>query len=272
MPDPVTDPGTAPGNQPPGQSDWRPEEFRSEKSLESFKATDGETLVPVPKGLVKSFVEAQKMIGGSVRIPKDDAPPEEWEKFYSKVGRPESPDKYEIAKPNLPEGMAWDEDLVKSMSATAHKLGLTKKQLNGLLESYNGHQAEKFNKFSLDVDKERNETLAALEKDWGPNLKKNVAMAAGVVLRYGGVDLQAALDKAGMGNNPALVRALAKIGYALGEDHFIASDTPGSTQSAMEQIKAIQNDPKHPFWNEGPGHKEAVELWTKLHKQAYGQI
>jgi len=60
-----------------------PTELQSEKSLQSFKDLPA---------LAKSYVEAQKMIGGSIRLPKPDAPPEEREKvigdIYTKLGRP----------------------------------------------------------------------------------------------------------------------------------------------------------------------------------------
>src|SRR2546426_8039777 len=82
------------GNQVP---DWRAgsgiaadDPIWKEKSLETVK--------DVPS-LVKGFVEAQKMIGGSIRLPNDKMKPEEaekaWGDIFTKLGRPENADKYD---------------------------------------------------------------------------------------------------------------------------------------------------------------------------------
>src|SRR5207245_11223293 len=82
------------GNQ---SQDWRAsagiaadDPIGKEKSLETVK--------DVPS-LVKGFVEAQKMIGGSIRLPNDKMKPEEaekaWGDIYAKLGRPENADKYD---------------------------------------------------------------------------------------------------------------------------------------------------------------------------------
>jgi len=101
-----------------GAQDWRtslPEELRTEKSLEKYKS--------VPE-VAKAYVEASKLMGNAVHMPKADATQEEFDKFYARLGRPESPDKYELKRPENPAGGQWDEGLEKEFRTAAHASGL----------------------------------------------------------------------------------------------------------------------------------------------------
>ena len=63
------------------QTNWRdsiPEDLRDDASLKDI--TD-------PGVLAKNYVHAQKMLGTSVRIPGEDAGPEDLEAFYSKLDK-----------------------------------------------------------------------------------------------------------------------------------------------------------------------------------------
>ena len=64
-------------------SNWRDslaEDLRSEPSLKDFKDINS---------LAKSHVSAQKMLGGSIRIPGEDASDEARQEFYSKLSNVE---------------------------------------------------------------------------------------------------------------------------------------------------------------------------------------
>jgi hypothetical protein len=83
-------------------TNWKaslPEDLRKEKSLEAIQDVSS---------LAKSYVDAEKIVGGSIRIPKEGADQKEWDAFYSKLGRPESPEKYEVKRPMLKDGVSWD--------------------------------------------------------------------------------------------------------------------------------------------------------------------
>lgn len=90
-----------------------------------------------PDDLWKLTDNAQSLIGKRpAGIPTKDAAPEEWEKFYTALGRPDAPDKYEIQTTvELPEGA----DLSKyeaNAKQIAHKLGLSNEKANQLWNDY----------------------------------------------------------------------------------------------------------------------------------------
>jgi hypothetical protein len=75
--------------------------------------------------------------------PAADAPPEHWKAYREAHGLPETPDGYQLTKP---EGLAselWAEPKVKEFAAVAHSLDLKPDQLAGVLDWYHkGLQSE----------------------------------------------------------------------------------------------------------------------------------
>lgn len=91
-----------------------------------------------PDDLWKLTDNAQSLIGKRpAGIPTSGAPQEEWEKFYTALGRPESPDAYELKTEveGLPEGFdaAPYEGKAK---AFFHKLGLSPEKANQAWNDY----------------------------------------------------------------------------------------------------------------------------------------
>ena len=263
---PVPDPGITPAPE----QDWRtllPENIRAEKSFESIKGKDWTEAGPKLAG---QYLEAQKYNVGALRMPKPDAPAEEWEKFYTKLGRPEAADKYEITKGTLPEGMGWDEEFFGGFRSAAHQAGLTSRQAQQMTDWYTRQM--------WDTDKKNigaaQETLKALEGEWGGAYKRNIALSQRAAAEYGGPEMVDFLEKSGLGNNPVMVKFFARVGHELLEDQLIGEggDMVGS-EGAKAEITKILGDTKHPYFNRAhPEHEAAMKKMTGLYQVAYGTI
>lgn len=99
------------------------EDLRNEPSLKDFKDVNG---------LAKSYINISKMIGRS-DIPNDKSTKEDWNKFYTKLGRPESYDKYNIEN-NYAE---YDNNFLDGIKQVCFENGITNKQFNNILNKYN---------------------------------------------------------------------------------------------------------------------------------------
>lgn len=243
-----------------GQVDWSthiPKELAGEKVWEPLK---GKPLGDVLKG----YHEAQKMIGSTIRVPKEDAKPEEWEAFYTKLGRPEKPEKYDL---KAEDGNRIDKTVLDAFRQIAHENGLTTKQAQAMLDTMNDIDGIK----AREAEKTLANDLAALKEEWGGAFDRKIVLAQRAVKEFAGPDMVKMLNDSGLGNHPAMIRFMAAIGDYLAEDGTISGDVrgSGSKEDALAKIKAINNDMKHPYWNEGPGHKEAVEDMKRLSKIAY---
>jgi len=250
-----------------GQADWRsglPEDLKTEKSLESFKDVGG---------LAKSYVEGQKLIGGSVRVPKDDATPEDWAKFHSKMGRPDDVAGYGFVKPEMPEGVEWDEGLVDWFGKTAHDAGLSKAQAGKLVQAWNDNQFSQ----AHEAQKTMKQELGALQESWGDQFDGRVELGLRGIERLLPAEevtqLKALMDSSGIGNHPLMLKYAYQVGKLMKEDGYIVSSSSGGVlgaESAKAEIAAINEDQKHAHWNpDMPGHAEAVERMANLFKTAF---
>lgn len=246
--------------------DWKaslPEEIRNDPSLGSIK--------DLPS-LAKSYVNAQKLVGGEkVAIPKDDADPQ-WDVVFNRLGRPEAPDKYDLVKP---EGLSeWDEDSEKAFREQAHKLGLTTKQAKGLFDWYGNTAVEKVSSFTKAQADSLEKSVGELKSEWGQAFDAKVASAQKAVEFYGDENLKGWLTETGNGNHPALVKLFAKLGEGLKEDGLRGTQgaglTPGDAQS---KVNSILNDPTHPYHDRmKPGHREAVMEVSKLFEAMHPEV
>lgn len=124
----VTPPASgATGNPPPDFRTTIPEAYRDKPYLRDAKASED---------VFKMLDNAQTLIGKQgKRVPADDAPKEEWEKFHAEMGRPETPDKYEFQRA---EGMEIDQETEKAVRAIFHEAGLSSKQAKLIQTKYDG--------------------------------------------------------------------------------------------------------------------------------------
>lgn len=221
----TTDPAAGAGGGAP--QDWRaslPEEMRSEKSLETFK--------DIPS-LAKSYIETKKMMGGAVAMPKADAKPEDWDAFYTRLGRPESPDKYELKRPESPAGGKWDENLEKEFKIVSHASGLQPRQAQSLLDWFNKTQSEHVANYTKSME----EGVGKLKTEWGAKFDERVSVASRAVKELGGDELKTMLEETGLGNNPILIKVFAKIGESMAESTFVTGDTGHVDNSSKDALK-----------------------------------
>ncbi len=217
--------------------------------------------------LAKSYVAAQKFVGGSVRVPKDDAPQEEWDKFYGKLGRPESADGYQFPIPDVDLEAPLTKHILGTFKKTAHGLGLTPRQAQGIALAYVDmeRQAEKTNAAATAT------RIEELKTEWGAAYENNIAIARSAARQLFGQRFIDSLNRSGYGNDPDLIRGMLKVGKDLMEDGVIeVGEGFSSLQSTQDEINKVLNLSKeerlkHPYWNRNlEGHAEAVDRMFKL--------
>ena len=241
-----------------------PDDLKSEKSLEAIK--------DIP-GLAKSYVEAQKMIGGSVRVPKDDAPPEEWAKFYAKTGTPAKPEEYKFTRPALGEGVAWDEPFEREFLAMAHGVGLNNKQVQALMDMQAKHVEGQLRVLA----EKRKLTVSALKQDWGEDFERRMTLAGrakNLLQEKAGIkpeEADAFFDGRGAGDDPVLLKIFHAIGEIFAEDGWIKGETAASqAQTIRQQIDSILKDANDAYnKKDDPKHDERVEFVSNLYKRLY---
>jgi hypothetical protein len=216
----------------PAEQNWllsMPEDLQNDPTLNNYKNIEE---------MARGFVETKRMVGDRVKIPDENTPPEEAAKFFTRLGRPETPDGYELSKVDLPATMPIDEGVVKNFKAKAHELGLTKKQADGIYTDYLNNLKGMNDKILTDYDTGVKQQLEVLKTRWGDDFEANKTKAINTFMSFADPALQATVEREGWGNNPDFVELFHKIGLATSEDKLRSPGTAVFT-SLDDKIKAI---------------------------------
>lgn len=265
----------APGNVPapaentPGQTVIKPEVINAGAG----EGTDGKPLPPLPErpqwlpekfqkpeDLARSYTELEKKLGSAGAFPKDDAPQAERDAFWNKLGRPETPDKYDLKTPSAEDG--WNKDHEGIARQRLHAAGLTQKQVQAAIDLH----VDLIGAGVKQIDAGAKETTALLQKEWGGAFETNMNYMVTALRQLGGDDTVRMFTQTPIGNNPTMIRLMAKVGRALGEAGFVDGDAAGeSGESLQDQIDGIMSDRTGAYWNtKDPGHQAAVAKVSKL--------
>jgi hypothetical protein len=245
-----------------GWRDALPEEHRGAETLKKFEGKDWSEVGPK---LAVSYINLEKMPRG-VTPPKEGAKPEEWDKFYESLGRPKTVEEYGV-ETKVPEGVTWNKEAEKIVLTQAHKLGLTKTQAQGLMDSYMNIVAEGNTRLKQLASQEVEGHLADIQKDWGGMTDRNLALVQRCVTEFGGAEFKDWLDATNLGNDPRFLKFVHKMGVPMLEDNLIRGEGLGMKQNeAKAEIDALM---KNPLW--AKGDKATLQRIADLYPIAHAE-
>ena len=230
------------------------EEFRNDPNIEKFTEIDS---------LAKSYINATKMIGqDKLVIPTNNSTEDQWNEVYSKLGRPESADKYSLDATS--EIVQMDDNAIKSFAEQSHKLGLNNKQAQGILEYYKNSMEGSAQQSKIDTETYQAQAEQELRKEWGRSFDENIKKAGAVAkanMDSEILDLTLS-DGRRLGDHPAIIKGFANIANLMSEDKMIGTgeDNATSGRDIATEISSIVNDRDGPYWNKmHPEHDKVVQ-------------
>jgi len=255
--------------EPAPTSDWRSslsEDVASHSAIKDIGSVED---------LAKSAIHAQQMVGADkIAIPGKDAGSQAWEDVYNKLGRPEKAGDYELPQENV-ESVEGNQPQIEEFKGEAHRLGLNKQQFAGLVrfmaeKGQQGAQAAEVN-----MEEVQKQSVAALQQEYGAAYEQNLSLAKSAVEQFGGEELKTMLNQTGLGNNPELIKAFARIGKMVASDEIIGRGgresfvlSPTEAQESIIQKKLDVEFMSAYTQNHHPGHMAAVEEMQKLFELA----
>ena len=254
----------------PSFSDLIPQDYKADPSVTKFKDIGG---------LLKSYKELEKELGSRVKLP-DVADDDGLSKLYNKLGRPETPDKYELSleedkKKFFDASTPENQEFLKSV----HAAGLTNKQTNAIIQEYVKAQMKQ-------VEQRVNEAALAenyLKEQWGEDgFKEKQQSINNMLTQYSAKLGKETIDHLAKeyGRNPALIVMLDDLAIAHSkagqESHHVPSgaNTYGLTaDDAYKRIAEIRASDAYNKTND-PGHDNAVELMRQAYEalEAVGEL
>ncbi len=158
---------------------------------------------------------------------------------------PDVPETYEFN--NLPEGMEVDEGLAEGITPVFRELGLNQEQADKLVNAY---AAEMQRQAEASVDAVRElvtgwVNTAKADKEIGhANWQGSIDAANAVIREFGTSELVSdVMVGQGMGNHPEMIRMLARIGKAIGDDSLVTGKATDTGEAAPEAVWYGQTTP-----------------------------
>ena len=157
-----------------------------------------------------------------IKMPKE-GDTDAWNNVYSRLGRPESPDKYGMDSIKLPEGAELDSENIGYFDSIFHKAGISKAQRDAILNEYVGFEHKRTSELSTKFEQEKTIQVEALKKEWGAHYDERTELSKRAFKAFlpEGVnkDEVAAAFEASVG--PAIAaKMFANLADKLGEDKF----------------------------------------------------
>ena len=226
-----------------------------------------------PDDVVQSYTNLEKLLGADksgrgVIMPKEDAAPEDWGKFYDRLGRPQSPEEYKLPVPQGDTG-----EFSKLAANKFHELGITAKQAQSLAEWWNSQsqemQSSQMNQQMQNAEMEMN----VLQSEWGKEYDANIEAARRATRQFGVQEQMLEKIENAIGTREML-KLFANIGKGMGEDSFVDSGkTNGfgmSPEAARVRISQLKADKE---WSSKylSGSADAKAELERLMRAAYPQ-
>ena len=220
--------------------------YRGDPTLSRYKS--------LPE-LGRAFVEQRRALGSradAVVVPQDpgaEATPEQRSayertlaRYRETLGIPDSPDNYDIAPKEMPEGFEWRPEMAKPFLEIAHKHNIPPAAMRELIQADIQREVEHVNMIRQESERILAEGKQALKDSWGGNYDAKIRTAQRAVdmvaSKLGLEDLPKAEDF----RNPSVVRAFAYVGELLSEDKVNKGGNagPSSTLTGSALMSAMQ--------------------------------
>ena len=212
----------------------------------------------------KSMVELQKLVGAKGDIPKDDATDENWNEFYTKMGRP---DKFEDYGVTPIEGLESITERLDGALELAHKVGMTKKQttefFNGMMEG-ELKDVESLKSAQADVYKKESDVLT---EAWGDGMDTMIDVVTRFEKTLGVYD---AFEAKGINKDADVLIMMGELAKRLDEDPEVTT-AMSSTPNGIENEISMVNTEIAEFIKKGdkvPPHltNKRAQLFERLYK------
>lgn len=226
-----------------------------------------------PNEVAMAYHNLNKLQNGAndvVNVPGANATPDDWNKFYTKLGRPESSDKYEL---KFAEGAKTDDNMIKFGKDLAFELGLPPQRAQMMADKWQEFVGKQ-NEGAVAAQQAQNTAdMSALETKWGTDLNVNKAAGLRAMQALGLSPELVGKVESGIGT-AAIVELLATIGRKSDEGGFTTGskgdpNDPASMskQEAEAKIAALSGDmefQKKYMDKNHPENKMAVERMLAL--------
>ena len=208
----------------------------------------GAGTTPAPAGATNQAAAGAPAADPTAPAAGDVSAPPKGEQGQAAKGNDTTPKATGALEVKVPDGVAVDQKFLdgfktKLQDQLVAKSGLKPEQASQfgseLVAMYAEQRKAEQQALIQSVEKQQTEWMAGLSKEWGEKTPEKVAQAQAALLKFGGPDAIADIQKYGLGNLPSYVKAWAAVGAAIAEDSTSAKGAPpgGSGKAPTREEK-----------------------------------
>ena len=234
------------------------------------------------ESLVNEHVHAQGMIGrkGAIEPSADGSDIKDWAAYYTKTGRPENIEGYDLASLQRKEGVPVNTEAEAALVQEMFDSGASKRTVQNTLRrmveiTESGHDAGLQQIVANDLASQQN-----MKNEWGEAYHVKTVAADTALKHIMGDEAKAFGEKrlndgTLVAQDPTFLKALAAMGSTLVEDTAIGGKrasmarTPDEGKADIAQLDADQGHQRALHDAGHPGHAEAQAKRTRAFKDAY---
>ena len=182
---------------------------------------------------IGDLAEAMLKSDGTVAVtkPGDDASDEDVAAYREAAGIPANPDGYEIAKPQLPEGMEFNQGLEDHFRRVFHDNDVSNDLAGKLNDEFNKIQISQHNAIIEHSKAEMAKCETALREKWGNDFEANDQLGRRAFVQFASPELAAFFEQSQLGSNPLMMEFFHDIGIKMGEGSLVGGAAPKPEQS-----------------------------------------
>jgi hypothetical protein len=169
--------------------------------------------------IIPDYFELKDKMSKAIIKPGENATEEELSKYREAMGIPGDPSGYDLDTSGVPEGLVHEEDL-GFFKETFHKAGLNQNQAQNvyreIMRVLGESSLAKADEQKAEIEKVRQD----IAQTFGGDAAKAEAAVQKVMQEFSDPELLKHLNETGIGNDPYLVRLLAKVGMQMLDDNL----------------------------------------------------
>lgn len=214
-------------------------------------------------GLVKNYVNAQKMVGADkIIIPNEHSTDADKENFWKKLGKPGSLEEFKI---NLPEETKVEKEFYDEFKKFSFENNILPNQANEMVKFMEQYEHNMSEKFIAEAKETQEANINGLKQEWGDSFDGKINIVNTVIKEFADEDIMNHLKNTGLVNDTKLAKFLASIGEVIYSEKKLDTPAPSSghsKESAMQEYQSLKQSDA--YWNKG--HVDHAHTIKKIEK------
>jgi hypothetical protein len=260
--------------KPQGEKPSRPKLYDqlSEPGKKSFDAARFGKLEKLDD-LVAEVRRLDGEVGNGIRVPGKDATKEQWAAYRKAMQIPDAPEGYSLARPQLPNGLPYNEKLEKWFRQELFDAGVSNDAAQKMFNDWNQQQIESFNtglaarqKAADDAfAKAATDAIEELKAEYKDDYPRMMQLRDAAVARFGGQTIIDTLRDAKLPNGMSLANdaRIVKMFVEIGKRMDVDTIVPGDGGTGTREPRAALPRTPHGYAMEFPEMERDPRLRVK---------